>query len=68
MRVIQPDGLLCANLEVDLWASSAPHGGSDANGVAAFETPAGDYKIGLNLTDFPLAESRPDRTLRRIVG
>lgn len=63
IKVTKPDGSPCANLEVDLWTSSAqagpPDAGyttTDASGIAIFEVPAGDYKIGFNLNNFPTDE------------
>ena len=63
IKVIKPDSSPCTNLEVDLWTSSAPAGSPDAgyavtddNGIVVFEVPAGDYKIGFNLSNFPMDE------------
>jgi hypothetical protein len=62
VRITEPGGSPMANMEVDLWTASAvppcpPDVGrriTDADGVATFHVPAGDYKIGFNGNNFPL--------------
>jgi hypothetical protein len=58
--ILAPDDTPFQNMEVDLWTADAPPGPpnvgikyTNESGVATFKIPAGDYKIGFNVKNFP---------------
>jgi len=60
VTVLSPDGVPMQDLEVDLWSSTKQGGEPDAgvsvtngDGLAVFRVPAGSYRIGFNLVNFP---------------
>jgi hypothetical protein len=74
VKVLGPDGSPIGGVEVDLWTVESPSGPptagyafTNAEGVASFEIPAGEYTIGFNSVNFPSEFIFPERTEASVI-
>jgi hypothetical protein len=74
VKVLRPYGSPVEGIEVDLWTAENPSGPptagyafTNAEGVASFEIPAGQYTIGFNSVNFPSGFIFPERTEASVI-